>query len=210
MLGVNGQHLVFDFSSSCWENRTCVALPHALCSLFLLSSWLISPQPPTFSGQCHSLLPVGSKMERLDKEHRGKSDPEWRREGRKVGGCSLDHPANLRAFDRVVGGILEPSCHQRNLASKEQAATFSRWPEVPMGSTVSTHGDGFQRAATGPWAIKFPELRGLWGPCLWLSHLESSSPHPYLANFYSFFKFEGHILKEAVPNLGIDPASLLS
>lgn len=111
---------------------------------------------------------AGSRMGRLNKEHRGKSDLLQEKERGKEGGwIQLRPPSNVREFDTAVGVSSSQGIIRGVLASKEQAAMISHCLGVPMGSMASTHGDGFQRAASGPWAIKFPELRGLWGPCLW-------------------------------------------
>lgn len=70
-------------------------------------------------------------------------------------------PSNVKEFDRVVGVSSSQGIIRGVLASKEQAAMLSVWPGMSMGSMAPTCGDGFQRAASRPWAIQFPEFRGL-------------------------------------------------
>lgn len=177
-----------DFFSSYWENQTCTVLPCALSPWFLLAFWLNLPQPSHPPCVVSPTLTAPSRTEGLDKEHNASLRLSEGETGGRAGGSISSHQQSKEVW-QACGGALEPNCHQKcpglqGTGCLNTPAMFSHWPEVRVVSMALEHGDRFQSAAAGPWAVKFLELGGLWDSRLWLPYLESSSPHPHPPSFY--------------------------
>lgn len=148
---------------------------HGSAQDFPLASLFASPQPsrslwalsPTPMEGSRVGLWIKSTDVNLIPSDRGDRKGEWKH---------LRPPGNRREFDKAVCMSLSQAAIRRVLAFKKRAAMLSYWPGAPVERMASVHGDGFQSAAAGLWAIAFPERGGLWGTRLQLPHLKSSPP----------------------------------
>lgn len=84
--------------------------------------------------------------------------------------------SNLGKCDKAAGVSWSQAAIRGGLASKEQPAMLSYWPEVPVENMASARGDGFPSATVELWAIKFFELGGM-RPMLTAATLGTFSLH---------------------------------